>query len=114
LLLGFAITLMTGMLLKIIPFLVWLNLQQTWIKYPSKKMPLSNMQQVVPNTVARRQYVLFILMLVFMLVLASGLQNSWVVKLAALIALANFSYLVFNLSKANRLYSRLYQKIETN
>jgi len=61
-LVGFALALITGMLLKIVPFLVWLNIQQKWIKHPSRKMPLSNMQQVIPLKVAKRQYFLFIAM----------------------------------------------------
>ena len=113
-LLGFVMALITGMLLKIVPFLVWMNLQQSWIKNPTTKMPLSNMQQVIPNLQAKRQYWLFVLMLALIMTLMAGFQSLWLLKLTAVIMLANFGYLLYNLIKANRLYNRLAHELETN
>jgi hypothetical protein len=107
LLVGFALTLITGMLLKIVPFLVWLNLQQTWIKTPTGKMPLSNMQQVIPVKVARRQYQLLALSLVLLLGSASGLLGLSGYRLTALSLIATFSYLALQLLAAGQLHARL-------
>ncbi len=107
LLFGYAIALITGMLLKIVPFLVWLNLQQSWIKHPSRKMPLNNMQQVIPFNIAKRQYILFITMYLFLIISLAGFQSLWMIKTTALMMLANFSYLFYNLIKAYQLYQKL-------
>jgi len=104
---GFAIALITGMLLKIIPFLVWLNIQQSWIKTPSKKMPLNSMQQVIPNRIAKTQYLLFLLMFLVLTLLISGFQTVWLIKLTAVFMLTNFCYLLVHLIKAKLLYNRL-------
>jgi len=113
-LLGFVMALMTGMLLKIVPFLVWMNLQQSWIKNPATKMPLSNMQQVIPNPQAKRQYWLFMLMFALIVTLMAGFQSHWLLKLTAIIMLANFGYLLYNLIKAKGLYTRLARKLEAS
>jgi len=113
-LLGFIMALITGMLLKIVPFLVWMNLQQSWIKNPARKMPLSNMQQVIPNPQAKRQYYLFMLMLALIIILMSGFQAYWLLKLTGLIMLANFSHLLYNLMQAKRLYNQLAHELEAN
>jgi len=110
---GFIMALITGMLLKIVPFLVWLNLQQSWIKNPSVKMPLSNMQQVIPAPLAKLQYFLFMLMFALILILMSGFQTYWLLKLTALTMLANFGYLLYNLIKAKALYKQLARELDT-
>lgn len=104
---GFAIALITGMLLKIVPFLVWLNIQQSWIKQPSTKMPLSHMQQVIPNNIAKRQYLLFLLMLFVVFILMSGSQTVWLIRFTALVMFTNFGYLLVHLIKAKLLYNQL-------
>lgn len=107
LLTGFAMALITGMLLKIVPFLVWLNIQQKWIKHPSKKMPLSNMQQVIPIAVARRQYQLFVSMLPGFFVILAGYNALWLIKITALQLCISYGYLFYNLFTAKRLFNRL-------
>jgi len=107
LLVGFAVSLITGMLLKVVPFLVWLNIQQKWIKHPSRKMPLSNMQQVIPVDVAKRQYFLFIPILPVTLIIFSGFNLIWLIKLASIMLLLAFSHLFYYLQQARRLYSKL-------
>ena len=109
---GFAIVLITGMLLKIMPFLVWLNIQQKWIKHPSTKMPLSNMQQVIPNSIAKRQYLLYIAMFLSILLLMSGFQAIWFIRFSAVLLIVNFYYLLHNLVKAKKLYNGLALKLE--
>ncbi len=106
-LVGFAMALITGMLLKIVPFLVWLNIQQKWIKHPSRKMPLSNMQQVIPVEVAKRQYILFISILPLLLIIFSGMNPVWLIKFIALLLMLTFGYLYYCLYAAKRLYERL-------
>ncbi|MCP3674439.1 MAG: hypothetical protein GY829_08230 [Gammaproteobacteria bacterium] len=111
-LVGFAMALITGMLLKIIPFLVWLNIQQKWIKHPSTKMPLSNMQQVIPMKIAKRQYWMFITMFLFVLLTFATFQNIWLIKVTALMLIITFSHLFVNLLKARQLYKRLEQQLD--
>jgi hypothetical protein len=106
LLLGFAITLMTGMLLKIIPFLVWLNLQQTWIKYPSKKMPLSNMQQVIPSKIVKHQYSICMAMMFAIFTLCAGIKADWFIQITAILVFINFSHLLIYLIKSKQTYNR--------
>ena len=111
-LVGFAMALITGMLLKIVPFLVWLNIQQKWIKHPSTKMPLSNMQQVIPVKVAKRQYWMFITMFLLVLMTFTAFQNIWLIKVTALTLIITFSYLFLNLLKARQLYKRLEKQLD--
>jgi len=109
---GFALALITGMLLKIIPFLVWLNIQQKWIKHPSRKMPLSNMQQVIPIKVAKLQYYLFVAILPVMIIIFAGYNPVWIIKIAAIQLIVTFAYLFYNLLKAKALYNRLDNQLD--
>jgi len=111
-LIGFAMALITGMLLKIVPFLVWLNIQQKWIKHPSKKMPLSNMQQVIPIKVAKRQFYLFIAMLPLIFIIMGGFNSVYLIKIAGLQLIITFSYLFYNLYNAKQLYNRLEKQLD--
>lgn len=104
---GTIIALITGMLLKIVPFLVWLNLQQAWIKLPSRKMPLSNMQQVIPNNIAARIYGLFVASLISLIIVVSNYQIIALIKLTGILLILCFGYLLFHLVKAGKLYKRL-------
>jgi len=110
---GFAMALITGMLLKIVPFLVWLNIQQKWIKHPSKKMPLSNMQQVIPIVVAKRQYFLFMLLLPLLVLIFSGFNNIWLIKITACLLIVTYGYLFYNLIKAKALFNQLDAKLDS-
>jgi len=100
------------MLLKIIPFLVWLNIQQKWIKHPSRKMPLSNMQQVIPIKVAKLQYYLFVAILPVMIIIFAGYNPVWIIKIAAIQLIVTFAYLFYNLLKAKALYNRLDNQLD--
>ncbi len=111
LLVGVVMTLITGMLLKIVPFLVWLNLQQRWIKTPEKKMPLSNMQQVIPVKTTRRLYYLYLPMLLLLYALAAGFHSEWLLKITALFIIVFFSYLLLCLIKARILYNKLASRL---
>ncbi len=109
---GFALALITGMLLKIIPFLVWLNIQQKWIKHPSRKMPLSNMQQVIPIKAAKQQYYLFIVILLVLIIIFAGYNPAWLIKIAAIQLIVTFAYLFYNLFKAKSLYNQLDKELD--
>ncbi len=109
---GFALALITGMLLKIIPFLVWLDIQQKWIKHPSRKMPLSNMQQVIPIKAAKQQYSLFIVILLMMIIIFAGYNPAWLIKIAAIQLIVTFTFLFYNLVKAKFLYNKLNKQLD--
>jgi len=111
-LVGFLLALITGMLLKIIPFLVWLNIQQKWIKHPSRKMPLSNMHQVIPIKAARQQYYLFVSAIPLILIIFSGFHSAWLIKIVAIQLILTFAYLFYNLLKAKALYNRLDKQLD--
>ncbi len=106
-LVGFAMALITGMLLKIVPFLVWLNLQQAWIKRPTAKMPLSNMHQVIPNKIAKRIYWLFLAFFGLALAVMSGVNHYILIKLMGMMMIITYGYLFLVLIKSNKLYQRL-------
>lgn len=106
-LVGFILTLITGMLYKIVPFLVWLHLQQTWIKQPGVKMPLSNMQDVIDAKSAKNQYRLFMLTCVVIYLVTAGIQDAWVIKFAGVMLITTYGYLLFHLLQAYRLSIQL-------
>ncbi len=106
-LVGFVLCLMIGMLLKIVPFLVWLNIQQAWIKHPSTKMPLSNMQQVISISKAKRQFSLFVLLYVSIGLWLLFPQSAWALKLLAMTVIINFTHLLVVLLQAKQLYQQL-------
>jgi len=111
-LVGFAMALITGMILKIVPFLVWLNIQQKWIKHPATKMPLSNMQQVIPIRVAKRQFFLFITILPILVVIFAGLNHYWLIKIAGLQLIITYSYLFYTLLNAKTLYQQVSDELD--
>ena len=109
---GGIIGLITGMMLKIVPFLIWLNLQQAWIKLPSKKMPLSNMHQVISAVQSKRQYQLFLIAFLTILIAPFASETGWLIKLIALLSIFCYSHLLFVLIKAGKLYQLLSNRMK--
>lgn len=101
---GSAMSLISGMLYKIIPFLVWLHLtnsidmSQRW----QKKIP--NMKQIIPDRHGRRQFWLHVAALLLLSVAPS--LPAWGIRFAlVLFALSNL-YLAWNLIGGVRVFSR--------
>lgn len=101
LLYGGAVSVIQGMLYKIVPFLAWLHLTQSGIKAP-------NVKKLLPEKLARRQ--LWLHVFAVAAVLVSALLNMpWITRLTGLLVAADFAWLAFNMLgtlKAYRLSQR--------
>jgi hypothetical protein len=102
-LLGFALSVVSGMLYKIVPFLVWLHLQQRLSAFPKPRAALlpPNMKTILPDRRARLQLYLHAAALVMLL---AGLALPMLLRPAALLWLGSFALLGFNLLMATRCY----------
>ncbi len=99
-LIGFALSLINGMLYKIVPFLVWLHLQGR----PAARGGVPNMKQIVPATAARRQFRVHVAALA---ALSGGLiWPYWFTHLGAVLFALSNALLWVNLWRACRLYRR--------
>ena len=104
-LLGFAGSAVNGMLYKIVPFLIWLHLNNRLQQAGRLQGKIPNMKQVIPERTARWQFRIHLAALVLLL---TGLVTSTVP--AALIGvawLASSGLLWWNLVQAVRLYLRV-------
>lgn len=100
---GFAVSVANGMLYKIVPFLIWLNLQSRL----AKGAAIPNMKQIIPDHTARRQ--LRAHMATLLLLLASTAWPVLIYPAALALALAS-CLLLLNLvvaARLNRKFSRL-------
>ncbi len=102
-LLGFALSVICGMLYKIVPFLVWLHLQQRIGINPAARHRIfpPNMKTLVPERRARLHCGLHVAALVLLL---AGLAFPVLVRPAAALWLASFAVLAGNLLLALRRY----------
>lgn len=104
-LLGFATSAVNGMLYKIVPFLVWLHLNNRLQAQGSWQGTVPNMKQVIPVAETRRQFRLHIAALIALLAAVIWSQP-YTVMIAGGLWLANALYLWWNLMLAWRLYHR--------
>jgi len=98
---GFAISIIIGMLYKIAPFLSWLHLQQATLKDPLALLELPTMHDLLPVSRARTQFLLHGLGLILLL---SATQLPQIAPLAALVLAADFLWLELSLLKVLRAY----------
>lgn len=100
---GFAFSVVNGMLYKIVPFLVWLHLQQRIGENPAARGRVAppNMRAVIREPRARTQWWLHATGLVLLL---GGLAAPVLLRPAALVWFASFALLFYNLSAAMLLY----------
>lgn len=111
-LLGFAFSAVNGMLYKIVPFLIWLHLNNQLQQAGRRQGKVPNMKQVIPDRMARWQFRLHLVALVLLLM---GLVTSLVPPVLIGIAwLANSGLLWWNLLQALRLYWRVMAEQEGN
>ncbi len=103
LIVGFAMSLITGMLYKIIPFLVWLHLTNTIDISARWQMRIPNMKKIVPDKHARNQWRLHLLAVC--LIMLSLMISSLVFAASAAFMLSNL-YLAFNLIRGAAVYQR--------
>ncbi|MBM5811692.1 MAG: hypothetical protein FJ191_06960 [Gammaproteobacteria bacterium] len=100
---GFALSVVNGMLYKIVPFLVWLHLQQRIGEHPAARGQVAppNMRAVIREPRARAQWWLHAAGLTLLL---AGLAAPVLLRPAAVVWFASFALLGYNLFTAARLY----------
>ncbi len=98
-LIGVVVSLITGMLYKIIPFLLWFHLQSRLDEY----VKLPSMKEMLPDKPARRQLHVHMISLA-MLIMAAALPSGWTLYPAALLFAASCLMLLLNIVAACRLY----------
>jgi len=108
--LGFVLSVMVGMLQKIVPFLIYLHLQRASLTNPSALMGLPNMKSIIPSADSRKQFYLHALALALLYV-AVGVP--WLRPVAALGLLADFAWLTHSLLRAGRCYGAALRVIDT-
>jgi len=99
---GFAVSVTTGMMYKIVPFLIWLHLQT---QGAARRIPLPNMKEIIPDRRARRQLRLHIASV--LLLVCAALMPVWFLRLAAFTFALSFLHLAFNLYGALRIYRKV-------
>ena len=106
---GFAYSIINGMLYKIVPFLVWYHLQTgfaplaaTARKAKGARQSVPNVRQVIAETATRGQFVSHLVAL--LLLLAATLWPAQLARLAAAAFLLSSCWLWINLMGAARLY----------
>lgn len=104
--LGFIVSVMLGMLQKIVPFLMFLHLQRACIMDPGAFMKLPNMRQLLPISDSRWQFRLHSAALVtlYLSFFSAGLQQP-LLFVAAVLFLISFAWLLKTLWQANRRYT---------
>lgn len=108
--LGFVVSVMVGMLQKIVPFLIYLHLQRASLSNPSAMMNLPNMKAIISSDLSRTQFYLhaLALSLIYFSVAIPLLRPA-----AALVLLADFSWLAYSLFRAARCYADALRMIDT-
>ena len=107
LLAGFAVSLINGMLYKIVPFLVWLNLRMPAVMgklEPGTRYYTPNIHEVIPVRPMKLQFMFHVAGL--LLLVASVFLKGFPVYVAATAVLASNLLLLVNLSRAVRLYRK--------
>ncbi len=99
LLVGVILTVINGMLYKIVPFLAWFHLQHRQIASPSSaRGSIPHMKELLPDTLARRQYHLHLGVLV--LGVAAIFFPEWLARPLGGLVLLSFGLLGYNLLRA--------------
>ncbi|MFQ5643344.1 MAG: hypothetical protein ACE5FQ_06565 [Thiogranum sp.] len=112
LLAGFAVSIINGMLYKIVPFLVWLNLRMPAVRgklKPGTKLYTPNIHEVIDVRPMKIQLALHVAGL--LLLVASVLLQGVMVYVAAAALLASNLLLLVNLSRAVSLYRKYASRV---
>ena len=109
---GLAVSAIMGMLQKIVPFLIYINLQNVTFKYP-QSMAITprlvpNMKQIISNWKSKIQFYLHSTSYLFLLV---SIYSNIMVIPAGLIMMLNFLWLSYCLFSGYFSYRQRYQKI---
>lgn len=112
-LLGFAVSAVNGMLYKIVPFLVWLHLNNRLQRQGSWQGSVPNMKQIIPVAAMRWQFRLHLLVLILLLV-AVVLGTPALLRVASLAWLGSALYLGWNLLQGVSCYRRCLRQATQN
>lgn len=102
-LVGFAMSVVNGMMYKIVPFLIWLHLNNRRQAGGRSQVGIPNMKKIIPEVRMRRQFQVHVAMLV---VLLAALAWPLLVRPAGVLVLISSAMLAFNLLGAVGLYRR--------
>jgi len=104
LLAGFAVSVMNGMLYKIMPFLIWFHLQHRQLSLGlGRKYAIPNMKQIIPARHALWQFYLHVVA-VMTLILAGVHPTVWLIYPAGVAMTMAFALLSYNQFRAIQLY----------
>lgn len=106
---GFAISIIEGMLQKIVPFLIYMHLQRQCMTNPEAFAQLPNMKTLIPSATSKRQFQLHCLALFLLTGSLFVAIPGW---LTGVIVIADFGWLLVALLKAQSLYRRTLTGIE--
>ena len=101
-LVGFVMSVINGMTYKIVPFLVWLHLNNWTQAHALWQGRIPNMKQIISERRARGHYYLHVTGLV--LLAAASWQTSWLLYVALFFLLASNLTLMANIVSASKLY----------
>ncbi len=104
LVLGFACSVVSGMLYKIVPFLIWLHLTNHMQAVGRWGEKIPNMKQILPQQRSRWQF--WLQLVALLLMLGAVLWPDWLTRPAAVCLLAAFALLWWNLLDGMRVYRR--------
>lgn len=99
---GVALSVINGMLYKIVPFLCWFHLQNRQMALMSMTVRVPHMKEFVTDRSAKRQFHLHLSGLVF--TLAAAVAPIWFLRPAALLFILSNSLLLLNLAAAVQKY----------
>ena len=105
---GFTMSLITGMLYKIIPFLIWLHLTNSIDMKLRWKLKIPNMKKIIPDDRAHSQFVLHFVSFALLLM---SLVASFLIPVAAAAFLVSNLYLAYNLIGGARVYKRVLAQV---
>jgi hypothetical protein len=95
---GGFVSVMLGMLYKIVPFLAWLHLTQAGVRAP-------NMKKLQPDAPVRKQFIAHAVALAALLT-ATISVNAWVGRIAGVLVIIEFAWLLNNMINVIRAYRR--------
>lgn len=105
LIIGFTMSVISGMLYKIVPFLIWLHLTNQIDMATRWQKNIPNMKQIIPDVHGRWQFRLHLGTVLFMIV--AVFQGEWVIRSFAVLLLMSNLYLLRNLILAVVIYRKV-------
>ena len=107
---GFAVSVTTGMLYRIVPFLIWFHLQHQHITTaPSLPFSIPNVKKIIPMSRMKNQFRLHLFSILLMMLAALNAQ--WFAYPAGALIFVTFLILFHNLFTSMVLYRRYHAKL---